>query len=163
MGLSTGARIVKAINTAWALFDQFPNRTQLIDYLKAEGMGFNRSHMFKVIGNVWERAHAPEIDLAQYRFDVIPKELMAELDWTRSERFGIKGTAIYLDKFGNPERHETVFWTDSMGSGLEYEEMWEQEEQEKKRYPHLQLVEFIVEQVWHKKNADYGHPMFQEI
>jgi len=163
MALPTGVIIAKAINAAWGLIDVFPNKTQLINHLVGQGMGFNRSKMFKVIGNVWERGNAPEIDLAQYRFDVIPKELMAELSWTRSEKFGIKGTAIYIDKFGNPERHTTVFWTDNMGSGLEYEEMWEENEGRKERYPHLQLQEFVVDQVWHKKGEDYGHPMLQEL
>jgi len=163
MALTTGLKIAKAIGAAWGLLDVFPNRTQLINHLVGEGLGFNRAKMFKVIGNIWERGHAPEIDLAKYRFDVVPKELMAELDWTREERFGIKGTAIYRDKFGNLERHDTVFWTDNMGSGLEYEEMWEENELRNSRYPHLQLLEFNLDQVWHKKGADYGHPMLQEI
>ena len=163
MALSTGLRIAKAVGAAWGLVDAFPNKTKLINHLVGQGLGFNRSKMFKVIGNIYERGNAPEIDPAKYRFDVIPKELMAEMDWTRSDRFGIKGTAIYLDKFGNLERHDTVFWTDNMASGLEYEEEWAESESRKKRYPHLQLVEFNVDQVWHKKGADYGHPMLQEL
>ena len=163
MGKYGGLRVAQAVQAAWTLAEEFTTKTQLINHLQAEGLGFRRQNMFKVIGNIWERANKPMLDPEAFRFDRVPKELMAELDWTRADKFGIMGDAIYLDKFGNEELHRIVFWSDSYAQGFEYEEEWAASEAGKDRYPGLLFESFDIKQVWHKKGSDYGHPLVHEI
>lgn len=163
MALTTGQRIAAAVQDAWALVDEFSNRTQLINHIRDIGHGFNRQKMFDIIGNIWERSHAPIADPGQFRYDLVPKDFMAELKWNRDETFGVMGYATYEDELGNPVLKRTVFWTDNYAKGLEYEEEWGMQVAEENRYPGLRYLGFDVQQVWHKKGADYGHPMLQEL
>lgn len=158
-----GLRIATAVQEAWATWQDFPNRTGLINSLVDKGLGFRRQRMFEVIGNVWEKANAPVLDPDTFRFDRVPSEFMAELQWDREDRFGIIGDAIYEDQSGNLERHRTMFYTDSYAEGLEYEQEWGEKVAAENRYPALEYIGFEIGQVWHKKGADYGHPMLQEL
>lgn len=163
MALTTGQRIAAAVQDAWALIDEFDNRTQLINHIRDLGHGFRESRMFEIIGNIWERAHAPILEGEAYRFDRVPTEYMAEMVWNRDEKFGIVGYATYRDEAGELSTRRTVFWTDNYAEGLEYEEEWGMQVAEQNSYPGLDYMGFEIEQVWHKKGENYGHPMLQEI
>ena len=163
MPLTGGALRAASAQAAWGIADSFTSKSALIGHLQDIGLGFRYQDMLHIIGNVFERATAPILDPDQFRFDRVPTEYMAQLEWRRDEQFGIMGDAIYLDEFGNEERHRTVFWTDSYAAGQEYEEEWGAQVAEENRYPGLDYVGFELAQVWHKKGEAYGHPFLSEL